>query len=337
MIKSGKSFAFHLALTDHSVLVGKSMPGAQGPTLVDYRVLSLHEPGHEQALQEFLGVKKGQYVQADCSVFPRSRFIRRLTLDSAAKAKDTAYLTELLNSTCKISSVENDFAIFHHNGAHLDTDKPSSKEIMFVGAARSELMTLQDRILAYGVFPKRLEIGTLPLLASVRKVAMAEMFKAPTLVLELGESQSHIYILSEGGVDMTRNISFGIESMLTQVKAELGLADEAVARKIVMANTFDFTEMAPALLRRLVKEIQASIGFYEVQTGFAIGQMFVANVSSRFEWITMHLARSIGLEVMNVSYDRWPAIVGIQVADTVRFGDADASLWNLLSITAKYE
>ena len=64
--------------------------------------------------------------------------------------------------------------------------------------------------------------------------------------------------------------------MFPVIQAELGLKDEDSARKLFYSNTFDFTEMGPSLLRKLLKELQASTGFYEVQTGQTIGQLYLA-------------------------------------------------------------
>lgn len=318
-------------------MVAKAVSTDKPSVLADIRTFDFSDEGHESALQEYLGHKKGQYTRAYCSFLPPSRFIRRVTLESAGKAKDTSYLLELLRNTCKVSVAENEVAIFQASGAQLDQDKPTTKEIMFVGASTDEINAAQSKLLGWGVLPLRLEIGTLPLLASIQKVAKTEGRKSPTLVLEVGEVQSYIYVVGENGVDMTRNISFGISSMLPHIKAELGLADEAVAHKILFANTFDFAEMAPVLLRRLIKEIQASIGFYEVQTGCMIGQIYLTNLSSRFNWVGNHLARAMGLDIMTVSFDRWTSAIGVEIDANTDLSNADSSIWNLLSLAGSYE
>ncbi len=305
--------------------------------IVDFKMFDQSEPSFEVDFSTYLGRKKGQYVRAYCSFLPSSRFIKRATLDSASKVKDSAALMEILSSVCKVNPQENETAVLLGSGAQFEPDRPAGKELMFVGAKTAEIEEMQDRLLSLGVYPLRLEIGTLSMLASIRMVARAEGRKSPTLVLEVGEIQSFIYIVSEAGVDMTRNISFGMASMLPHVKAELGLADEAVARKILQANTFDFTEMAPVLLRRLVKELQASVGFYEVQTGAAIGQVFIGNLSSRFQWMGAHLARSMGLDVMTVACDRWAPVVGVELPENVDFSGVEPVMWNLFAFAGKYE
>lgn len=337
MIKSGKSTLHHLAITEQSVMVAKAASASAPSVLVDIKTFDLNDDGLDAALQEYLGHKKGQFSRAYCSVLPVSRFIRRVTLESANKAKDTAHLMELLSGTCKVNPSENEVAMLQSSGAQIDQERPNTKEIMFAGAKTDEISAIQTKLLGWGVFPLRLEIGTLPLLASIQKVAKSEGRKSPTLVLEVGENQSYIYIVGEHGVDMTRNISFGISAMLPHIKAELGLADEAVARKILLANTFDFAEMAPVLLRRLVKEIQASIGFYEVQTGYTIGQMYLANLSARFQWVGNHLSRSMGLDIMVVAFDRWMSAIGVEADAGLDLSNADPVVWNLISLSGNYE
>ncbi len=313
-----------------------SDPGSPA-VLVDLKTFDFADEGYEVALQEYLGRKKGHFTRAYCSMMPVSRFIRRVTLESANKAKDTAHLMELLSGTCKVNPNDNEVAMLQASGSHLDQEKPTTKEVMFVGARTDEISSIQAKLIGWGVFPLRLEMGTLPMLASIQKIAKAEGRKSPTLVLEVGESQSYIYIVGENGVDMTRNLSFGVSSMLPHIKAELGLADDAVARKILLANTFDFAEMAPILLRRLVKEIQASIGFYEVQTGYTIGQMYLANLSSRFQWVGNHLSRALGLDIMVVAFDRWMGAIGIDADSSMDLSNADPVVWSLISLSGNYE
>ncbi len=337
MLKPGKPQLYHLAVLDQTVMVAKAASDSETTRIEDFKVFDQADPAFESSLVAYLGHKKGQYSRAYCSVLPTSRFVRRVTLDSASKVKDSGVLMDLLNNSCKVNPQENEVSVLLSTGAQPEMEKPVSKEIMFVGARSAEIAEFQDKLLSWGVYPLRLEIGTLTSLASIRSIAKAEGRKSPTLVLELGESQSFIYIVSENGVDMTRNVTFGINAMLPHVKSELGLADEAVARKILQANTFDFTEMAPVLLRRLVKEIQASIGFYEVQTGYAIGQVYISNLSARFQWVGAHLARAMGLDIMTVSCERWAPAVGVELPPEQDLTNADPILWNLFALAGKYE
>lgn len=337
MLKTGKTPIHYLALTEQSLLVAKSASPDSPNRIEDFRVFDFSEAGFEAGLASYLGYRKGQFAKAYCSILPTSRFVRRVTLDSPNRSKDTAYLMELLSSSCKINGNENEVAVLQASGAQLETERPTNKEIMFLGAKSEEVSTLQAKLVGWGVYPLRVELGTLPLVASIQRIAKAEGRKNPTLVLEVGETQSLIYIVSESGMDMTRNISFGIASMLPTIKAELGLADETVARKILLANTFDFAEMAPALLRRLIKEIQASIGFYEVQTGYTIGQVYVANLSSRFQWVGEQLSRGLGLDMMMVSFDRWPGMIGVEVSPSLDVSNADPLVWNLFALAGNYE
>ncbi len=83
-----------------------------------------------------------------------------------------------------------------------------------------------------------------------------------------------MFIFGNEQVDICRPIPYGLNSMFPTVQSELGLKDEDSARKLFFSNTFDFTELGPSLLKKMLKELQASTGFYEVQTGQTIGQIF---------------------------------------------------------------
>lgn len=337
MLKSGKPQLHHLAIMDQSVMVAKAASDAEPSRITDFKVFDLADQSFESALGSYMGCRKGHYARAYCSFLPSSRFLRRATLDSAAKVKDSAALMEVLHNVCKVSSQENEVGVLLASGAQLDVVRPTNKEILFAGVRSEEISETQDRLLEWGVYPLRLEMATLPVLASVRKIAKEEGRKGPTLVIEVGDAQSFLYIVSENGFDISKNISFGINTMLPEVKSELGLADEAVAKRILQANTFDFTEMAPALLRRLVKELQAFAGFYEVQTGYTIGQIYMSNLSSRFHWVGSHLSRAMGLDLMCVAFERWAPAVGVEIPEELDLSNADPLLWNLFALAGKYE
>eukprot|EP01035_Chromulina_nebulosa_P038843 gene38842-52466_t len=137
-------------------------------------------------------------------------------------------------------------------------------------------------------------VRTVAMLGGVVDCLAFTKSKVPTLVLEIGADSTHSFIVSPTGVDASRPIPQGLDAMVPIVQKELGLKDEESARKLFYSNTFDFTGMGPLLIKRLLKELQSSIGFYEVQTGQSVGQVLCTQLSPKLAWLDAAIAGSLG-------------------------------------------
>lgn len=141
--------------------------------------------------------------------------------------------------------------------------------------------------------------------------------KTPTLVLEVGAEVTHSYIVTGSGVEATRPIPQGYESMVPIVQKELGLKDEESARKLFFSNTFDFTGMGAALTRKLMKELQSSIGFYEVQTGQSVGLLHTLLLPPKLAWLEGAIGSALGVATLKLDLPPWLNARGITLAENV--------------------
>ena len=129
--------------------------------------------------------------------------------------------------------------------------------------------------------------------------------KSPVLVLEMGAEVTQSYIVSPDGVDISRAIPTGIAAMIPVVQKELGLKDQESAMKLFYSNTFDFTSMGGTLVKKLVKELQSLIGFYEVQTGQSIGQVFCTQLPPNLKWLGATMAGALGVPQLKIDVLPW--------------------------------
>lgn len=337
MSNSGKTVAYRLAMGDFGLALAKGNFSTVPAKIEKIKVIEPDAPDVASQVREFVGADKGKHVKVAASFAPASRFLKKAPVESPSKAKSPTFLADLMQSACKINPDECEVAALLPNGDHYDSDAAAPKELVFVGAQTRDVAQFQQMLVDWGLYPVSIEISTLSLLAATAKIADSEGRKSPTLVLEIGEDASSIYILNNGNLDFSRQVPFGFKAMLPQIKSELGLADELVAKKILWANTFDFTEMAPILLRRLVKEIQASVGFYEVQTGYATGQILIPDLPARFNWITTHLARSLSLDSMQANLEHWSARIGVEIPATLAESHSDTACWPVIAQAGNYE
>lgn len=279
-----------------------------------------------ERLDELFGPRGRTYIPAHISCYPQSRFVRRFSLDQPAKAKDPAFFVDMLNNQFRIDPEKNTVAVINAvDGMIFDPSKSlqNQKELLICGGPNEELEALQEEFVGYGIFPERLEIGTLTSLGGLMNYVRSAQMKQPTMVVEISSDASNLFIFGDDQLDITRPIPYGLNSMFPLIQQELGLKDEESARKLFHSNTFDFTEMGPTLLRRMLKELSASTGFYEVQTGQTIGQIFLTMLPRNLGWIQSVLARNIGVKVLSLDYASWLKEQSITASDSVQLETLD--------------
>lgn len=331
-----KSKGIFLESTDYSILAAV-VSGLSTP----YKIEALHEIPTTNTAEEiretiagWTNVKGKAYTLGHVSCYPQTAFIRRHTLENLNKAKDPAYLTDQLHAHHKIDGKASNFVVVDAStGLELDLEKQVTiKEVAYIGADAKELQKEQDKFLSWGIFPERLELGPSVNIGAIKDYAKFKDLPLPTLVLEFAPDCSTVYILNRERLDVTRVIPYGLDSMFPVIQSELGLKDEESARKLFMSNTFDFTEMGPILLKKILKELQASIGFYEVQTGQTVGQIFVTVLPKNLNWIRSSLSRSLGLDILSIDFSAWLKYQKISVDETVQLESLDNRWLGLLGM-----
>lgn len=277
------------------------------------------------------------YLHANCGVYPAQRFVRKATVD-VKRLKDANYLSEFLTQQFRIEPEKYITALLNaHDGGDYDLAKPSpQKEVLFGGVPLDEVVSLQNSLLAGGIYPERVELGSIANLGAVVDYINFTQSKVPTLVLEVEAETTNSYIVGSGGVEATRPIPQGLESMIPVVQKELSLKDEDSARKLFYSNTFDFTGMGPVLIKKLVKELQSSIGFYEVQTGQSVGRLFSTLLPPKLNWLNNALAGALGVSVLKVDLQPWLDARRITVADAAR-SVLEPRWFGLLSLMTRYD
>jgi hypothetical protein len=87
----------------------------------------------------------------------------------------------------------------------------------------------------------------------------------------------------------------------------------------------------------MLKELQASTGFYEVQTGQTIGQLFVTLLPKNLSWIETVLSRNLGVPLLRVDYEPWLEHRGIEGGADVQLANLDNRWFGLISLMGSYE
>lgn len=125
--------------------------------------------------------------------------------------------------------------------------------------------------------------------------------------------------------------------MIPVVQKELGLKDEESAKKLFYSNTFDFTSMGGVLVKRLLKELQSSIGFYEVQTGQSIGHVFCTQLPPSLSWLGGTMAGALGVPQLKIEMLPWLEAQNIKLSDGVTLGSAEERWFGLFSLMVSHQ
>ncbi|WPJ95034.1 hypothetical protein SH580_16520 [Coraliomargarita algicola] len=287
--------------------------------------------------EQLVDFKGGGYFVSRAGVYPEGRFVRYYEAESTNKAKDLGFLSEVLKSEFNVDPDHNTVAILNANdGSDFDPVKSLNKRLVFCGAPIQAFQSEQDRLLECGIYPERLELSTVTTLGGVSDYAHFNEIKSPILCFELTSQSANIFIINQGQVDVARPVPFGLDSIYPLLQRELGLKDETSARKLFFSNTFDFAEMGPKLLRRLTKELQASTGFYEVQTGLTIEKVFISVLPQNLAWVSKTVSDSLGLEILQPNLEKWLEGLKVSLGDEVEVSNLGSRWMGLFSLMGEF-
>jgi len=276
------------------------------------------------------------FAHAVCGVYPAKRIVRRQTLD-LKRVKEPVYFNEIYAQQFRIEPDKYSLKVLNSSdGSPYDTIKASQKEVLFCGMPVEDVDGIQEKLLQYGIYPERMELGSLAALGGMVSYLKFKQSKSPVLVLEMGDESTQSYIVGPDGVDVSRSIPSGIASMIPVVQKELGLKDQDSAMKLFYSNTFDFTSMGGTLVKKLLKELQSSIGFYEVQTGQSISQVFCTQLPSNLSWLAATMATALGVPQLKVDMVPWLDSKQIKLSDRVTPNPPDDRWLGLFSLIATY-
>lgn len=336
---SAKPKGFFVELSDHGCLFASTSSVSGGGLIID--AMEESPAGDADLLAQALDKlqpKKAPsgYVHAVCGLYPAKRVLRRATIDPK-RTKEPTYFSEFMTQQFRIEADKYTMAVLHSvDGGDFDAQQSAHKEVLFCGLPSDDLLAIQDGLLGNGIYPERVELASVSVLGALVDYLAFKKSKVPTLVLEIGNDITHTFIVSAGGVEAARPIPQGLDSMIPVVQKELNLKDEESARKLFFSNTFDFTGMGPLLVKRLLKELQSSIGFYEVQTGQSVGQLFCSMLPSKLGWLDGTIANSLGVPALTIDVAAWLQSRGITLAPAAAANGTNPRWFGLYSLMANY-
>lgn len=321
MVFTKKTKGYFVEHNSHSVMLACTT-ARTGPMVIEE--LESCPTANADALDEVVKrlhpKKSGQhgYLHSTCAVYSNGRLVRHVALDPK-RFKESAYMDDVLANQVRVEADKYTMALLGaHDGMDFDFNAGTNKDALVVGMLNDEVVSMQNTLLQRGIYPERLEVGTLATLGGIVDYLKFNQIKTPTLVLEIDTDTTQSFIVSESGVENSRPITQGLEAMIPAVQKEIGLKDPEAARKLFYSNAFDFTGMGPVLIKKLLKELQSSVGFYEVQTGQSIGQVICTLLPPKLGWLENAISSQLGVSVLTIDYPKWLEARGITLGDAAK-------------------
>ena len=300
-----------------------------------------NEPGKlKEFLEQATSGRRNRYIHGHCGIIPESRFFRLHTLESMAKAKDPGYFAKVLEEQFRITPGSSLMSIINgQSGAGFSPDRSlaSQKDLLLCGADKREIAAFQENLVECGIYPQSLQLGTLSGLAGLKHYLKVKEVEEPVLLLEVTQNSANLFILFQDKVDLCRPVNFGFNAVLPIIQQELGLKDEESAKDLFSSNTFDFREIGPKLLSRILKELNASTGFYEVQTGQTIPYLYMTSLPENLNWIPEVISKELDIKLLDVDWEGWAEGIGVSFGDSCSSADLGPSAFGLFSLFINFE
>ncbi len=339
MVFSKKAKGYFVEHNSHSVLLAVTS-ARSGPMVVeDLHLCPASSPEAVAEIVKQLNPKKsGQqsYLHSTCGVYTGGRLVRHVSLDSK-RFKESAYMDDVLANQVRVEADKYTLALLAaDNGQDFDFTSSTKKDAVVVGMPSAEIIDTQKSLLENGIYPDRLEVGTLATLGGLVDYLKFKQIKTPTLVLEIDNESTQSFIVSSSGVENSRPIAQGLEAMIPAVQKEIGLKDPEAAKKLFFSNAFDFTAMGPLLIKKLLKELQSSVGFYEVQTGQSIGQVVCTMLPPKLGWLENTISTQLGVPTLPLDLAAWLQARGITLAEAAKKQELNNRWLGLFSLMLNF-
>jgi hypothetical protein len=339
MFFSPATKGYFVELNEHAILLARTSAAVPPFTVEDMREVAIGDAAALSDAIAQLQPKKAPsgYLHASVAVYPSKRLVRRHSID-VKRVKEPGYFAEVCTQQFRIELDKFRVAILQSNdGSDYDTTKAVQKDVLFCGLPNDEVDTIQTSLLGMGIYPERLELGTVATLGGIADFLEHTKSKTPTLVLEISGDSTHSFIVTANGVEASRPIPQGLESMVPIVQKELGLKDEESAKKLFYSNTFDFTGMGPLLTKRLLKELQSSIGFYEVQTGQSVGQVLTTQLAPKLAWLDTAIATALGISTVKLDATAWLKERHLTLPENLARNAQDVRWFGVFALMGRYD
>lgn len=255
------------------------------------------------------------YLTGYCGFHPVERLLQREVVNTRRFA-EPGYLSTLLSESAKIPPLK-DWHVTAVNpieGDEVTAASPTKPGLLF-GVPLGGVRELQQRLRKLGIRPRRLEVGSLPLLGALTRYMRETAYPHAVVVCEIGLGQTRVYFIAKDGVHTPATLPHGLISIMEATMKELAASGIGVARDSLFSPTDELRTHSRRLVRMLTRHLRPAIDYFEMQTGQPLGALFCAQLPSPLGWLEEALCAAVDLEFMVPDLSTWISSVGLALPD----------------------
>ncbi len=256
--------------------------------------------GDENACENWLtkhfGEKRrGQFHPGYCGFHPSERVMVREII-TPKRLSEPGYLHSLLAEHARISNAR-DWTVAALNpmdGTLLPADGNPRHALLF-GVPWSAIRKTQDRLLDYGIRPRRLEVSTLGLLGCLSRHRLQTGYAHAIAVCEIELNQTRLYILAKDGVHVLASLPHGLLSITEAAMKELDAPDIGTARAQLENPPEALREQGRRLTRAISRHFKPAVDHFELKTGHRIDALHCTQLPTKLTWLAEALGAAVDL------------------------------------------
>lgn len=300
--------------TEHVVQLARIGPVDHRPLAVTARteLPPADEAGIDRWLRANFPDWRSGFLPGYCGFHPVDRVLVRETINTK-RLTEPNFLPGLLAEQAKLTSVKDwHIAALHPIEGELFTPATPSRPGLVLGLPLQAVRDQQARLKRVGVRPRRLEVGTLPMLGALTRYVRETSYPHAVVACEIGLGQTRVYFLGKDGVHTPAALPHGLVSIMEAAMKELNAPGIGPAREALYAPTEELKSHSRRLVRMLSRHLKPAIDYFEMQTGQPIGALFCAHLPAPLGWLEEALCAAVDLEFLVPDYAVWLPKCGIQ-------------------------
>ncbi|EDY82718.1 hypothetical protein VDG1235_2341 [Verrucomicrobiia bacterium DG1235] len=287
-------------------------------------------------IREFSGAKPTGYLHASCSVYPQDRIVRQVLLD-AQRGKEVEFVVDYLKNTVGVDpEAFSAYCLSTQDGGDIELSAYNKKDVLLCGTSKASVAEIQNRLVDSAIYPRRLELGTIGTIGVLKSEIGDDASRSPILFLEIDVDSTNAVIVGPKGVEMARRIDCGSTYIVQALKEEMNLKDESAAEKILKSQDFDLGPIAPKLLRKLLRELQSSIGFFEVQTGSSVSELYCLKDGRILPWLENSICDLLNMSPLRFDIGKWLEVNNITFQSDDCIQKLDSTWVSLFSLVMEF-
>jgi hypothetical protein len=304
--------------TDHGVQLARLGRLEEKPLMVD-AFAELPTPVDDTAIEQWLEnnfADRGPgYAPCYCGFHPADRLLLRENINTRRFAEPN-FVATLLAETAKLPPLKDWHvaALSAADGELLSAATPSRAGLLF-GLPQSTARDFQTRLRKLHLRPRRIEVGTLPLLGALARHLREIAYPHAVVVCEITYTNTRIYFLAKDGVHTPPALPHGLLSIYETAMKELAAPDVPTARHQLESPTDELRGHGRRLVRSLTRHLKPAVDYFEMQTGQPIGACFAAHLPAPLGWLEETLCAAIDLEFLAPDLAAWLPGVGLRLPD----------------------